>query len=71
MCCHGFYRAASEGPMYGYLGYTEDEVVSTDFVGDRRYFTLWPEADVPEVVHHCAHMPFIIAVKGGVGVWQS
>jgi glyceraldehyde 3-phosphate dehydrogenase len=36
MCCHGFYRAASEGPMYGYLGYTEDDVVSTDFVGDRR-----------------------------------
>ncbi|CAK9876735.1 unnamed protein product [Sphagnum jensenii] len=29
-------KAASEGPMYGYLGYTEDDVVSTDFVGDRR-----------------------------------
>jgi glyceraldehyde-3-phosphate dehydrogenase/erythrose-4-phosphate dehydrogenase len=30
------YRAASEGPMFGYLGYTEDDVVSTDFVGDSR-----------------------------------
>ncbi len=47
--------------MYGYLGYTEDDVVSTDFVGDRRYFSLIPEADVPEVCsslcshafHHC------------------
>ena len=28
------FRAASEGPMKGYLGYTEDAVVSTDFVGD-------------------------------------
>lgn len=27
-------KAASEGPMKGILGYTEDEVVSTDFVGD-------------------------------------
>jgi len=27
-------RAASEGPMRGILGYTEDEVVSTDFLGD-------------------------------------
>jgi glyceraldehyde 3-phosphate dehydrogenase len=27
-------RAASEGEMKGILGYTEDEVVSTDFVGD-------------------------------------
>lgn len=27
-------KAASEGPMKGVLGYTEDEVVSTDFVGD-------------------------------------
>ncbi|XP_068114164.1 glyceraldehyde-3-phosphate dehydrogenase [Hyperolius riggenbachi] len=29
-------KAASEGPMKGILGYTEDEVVSTDFNGDRR-----------------------------------
>ena len=28
------YRKASEGPMKGYLGYTEDQVVSTDFLGD-------------------------------------
>jgi glyceraldehyde 3-phosphate dehydrogenase len=26
-------KAASEGPMAGILGYTEDEVVSTDFLG--------------------------------------
>lgn len=29
-------KAASEGPMKGILGYTEDDVVSTDFVGDDR-----------------------------------
>ena len=29
-------KAASEGAMAGILGYTEDEVVSTDFQGDRR-----------------------------------
>merc|ERR1719369_1034857 len=27
-------KAASEGPMKGYLGYTEDNVVSSDFIGD-------------------------------------
>ena len=27
-------KAASEGPMAGVLGYTEDEVVSTDFLGE-------------------------------------
>jgi len=27
-------KAASEGPMKGILGYTEDQVVSTDFTGD-------------------------------------
>lgn len=27
-------KAASEGPLKGVLGYTEDEVVSTDFTGD-------------------------------------
>jgi glyceraldehyde 3-phosphate dehydrogenase len=26
-------KSASEGPMAGILGYTEDEVVSTDFLG--------------------------------------
>jgi glyceraldehyde 3-phosphate dehydrogenase len=29
-------KAASEGPMKGVLGYTEEEVVSSDFIGDRR-----------------------------------
>jgi glyceraldehyde 3-phosphate dehydrogenase len=29
-------KAASEGPMSGVLGYTEEEVVSSDFIGDRR-----------------------------------
>merc|ERR1712082_113032 len=27
-------KKASEGPMKGFLGYTEDQVVSTDFLGD-------------------------------------
>lgn len=27
-------KAASEGPMKGILGYTEDLVVSSDFIGD-------------------------------------
>ena len=27
-------KAAAEGPMKGVLSYTEDEVVSTDFLGD-------------------------------------
>jgi glyceraldehyde 3-phosphate dehydrogenase len=27
-------KAAAEGPMKGYLAYTEDEVVSSDFIGD-------------------------------------
>jgi glyceraldehyde 3-phosphate dehydrogenase len=29
-------KAAAEGPMKGILGYTEDQVVSTDFCGDSR-----------------------------------
>ncbi|XP_953048.1 glyceraldehyde-3-phosphate dehydrogenase, putative [Theileria annulata] len=29
-------KAAAEGPMKGVLGYTEDEVVSSDFVDDKR-----------------------------------
>lgn len=29
-------KAASEGPLKGVLGYTEDEVVSADFIGDAR-----------------------------------
>lgn len=30
------FREESEGGMKGILGYTEDDVVSTDFVGDSR-----------------------------------
>lgn len=41
-----FCRAASEGSMYGILGYTEDDVVSNDFVGDARY-------DFPQVLRFC------------------
>jgi glyceraldehyde 3-phosphate dehydrogenase len=29
-------KAASEGSMKGVLGYTDEEVVSSDFIGDRR-----------------------------------
>jgi glyceraldehyde 3-phosphate dehydrogenase len=29
-------KTAAAGPMKGILGYTEDEVVSSDFIGDRR-----------------------------------
>ena len=29
-------KAASEGELKGILGYTEDEVVSSDFIGDAR-----------------------------------
>lgn len=29
-------RQESEGKMKGILGYTEDDVVSTDFIGDSR-----------------------------------
>lgn len=31
-----FDREESEGKLKGILGYTEDDVVSTDFVGDSR-----------------------------------
>jgi glyceraldehyde 3-phosphate dehydrogenase len=29
-------KAAAEGPMAGYLGYTDEEVVSSDFITDAR-----------------------------------
>jgi glyceraldehyde 3-phosphate dehydrogenase len=29
-------KAAADGPMKGILGYTEDQVVSSDFIGDNR-----------------------------------
>lgn len=31
-----FFREASEGKLKGIVGYTEDDVVSTDFIGDNR-----------------------------------
>jgi glyceraldehyde 3-phosphate dehydrogenase len=33
---HAAMKAAAEGPMKGILGYTEEEIVSSDFIGDRR-----------------------------------
>lgn len=30
-------KEESEGKLKGILGYTEDDVVSTDFIGDSRY----------------------------------
>jgi len=33
---HAAMKAASEGPMSGVLGYTEEAVVSSDFIGDAR-----------------------------------
>ncbi|KAF9624990.1 hypothetical protein IFM89_016810 [Coptis chinensis] len=30
-------KVESEGKLKGILGYTEDDVVSTDFIGDNRY----------------------------------
>lgn len=32
---HAAMKAASDGAMKGYLGYTDEEVVSSDFIGDR------------------------------------
>merc|ERR1719431_1544058 len=34
--CMVIKEASESGPMKGYLGYTEDMVVSTDFLGDKR-----------------------------------
>ena len=39
-------RAASEGPMKGVLGYTEDKVVATDFRGDSRTSIFDAEAGI-------------------------
>ena len=33
---HAAMKAASEGPMKGILGYTEEQLVSSDFIGDPR-----------------------------------
>lgn len=35
-----WFRNAAEGPLIGILGYTDDDVVSSDFIGDSRY-TNW------------------------------
>ena len=40
------YSKASEGPMKGYLGYTEDQVVSTDFLGDPHSSTFDAKAGI-------------------------
>jgi len=29
-------KAAADGPLKGILGYTDEEIVSADFIGDRR-----------------------------------
>ena len=42
----GAMKAASEGPMKGVLGYTEDKVVSTDFRGDTRTSIFDAEAGI-------------------------
>ncbi len=39
-------RGASEGPMRGVLGYTEDPVVSSDFIGDRHSSIFDAEAGI-------------------------
>jgi glyceraldehyde 3-phosphate dehydrogenase len=39
-------KAASEGPMAGVLGYTEEPVVSSDFIGDRRSSIFDAEAGI-------------------------
>lgn len=39
-------KAASEGPMKGILGYTEDQVVSSDFIGDNRSSIFDAEAGI-------------------------
>jgi glyceraldehyde 3-phosphate dehydrogenase len=39
-------KAASEGPLKGILGYTEDKVVSTDFIGDARTSIFDAEAGI-------------------------
>eukprot|EP00276_Gloeochaete_wittrockiana_P007623 CAMPEP_0184649292 /NCGR_PEP_ID=MMETSP0308-20130426/6618_1 /TAXON_ID=38269 /ORGANISM="Gloeochaete witrockiana, Strain SAG 46.84" /LENGTH=336 /DNA_ID=CAMNT_0027081895 /DNA_START=58 /DNA_END=1068 /DNA_ORIENTATION=+ len=39
-------KTASEGPLNGILGYTEDAVVSSDFIGDRRSSIFDAEAGI-------------------------
>mmetsp|Transcript_2852 Transcript_2852/g.10847 ORF Transcript_2852/g.10847 Transcript_2852/m.10847 type:complete len:335 (+) Transcript_2852:86-1090(+) len=40
-------KAASEGPMAGILGYTEDDVVSSDFIGDVHTSIFDAKAGIP------------------------
>nr|QHX41469.1 glyceraldehyde 3-phosphate dehydrogenase [Halisarca dujardinii] len=40
-------KKASEGPMKGVMGYTEDDVVSSDFIGDTRSSILDVKASIP------------------------
>ena len=40
-------RAAAEGPLKGILGYTEDAVVSTDFIGETCTSVFDASAGVP------------------------
>jgi glyceraldehyde 3-phosphate dehydrogenase len=39
-------KAAADGPMKGVLGYTEDAVVSSDFIGDARTSIFDAEAGI-------------------------
>jgi glyceraldehyde 3-phosphate dehydrogenase len=39
-------KEASEGPLKGILGYTEDQVVSADFIGDERSSIFDAEAGI-------------------------
>lgn len=40
-------KAAAEGPLKGILGYTEDDVVSTDFIGDTHSSIFDAKAGIP------------------------
>ncbi|KAI5713381.1 glyceraldehyde-3-phosphate dehydrogenase 2 isoform X2 [Diaphorina citri] len=40
-------KAAAEGPLAGILGYTEDEVVSSDFIGDTHSSIFDAQAGIP------------------------
>uniref|UniRef100_A0A1B6DTB5 Glyceraldehyde 3-phosphate dehydrogenase catalytic domain-containing protein n=3 Tax=Clastoptera arizonana TaxID=38151 RepID=A0A1B6DTB5_9HEMI len=40
-------KAAADGPLKGILGYTEDEVVSSDFIGDTHSSIFDAKAGIP------------------------
>lgn len=40
-------KAAAEGPLKGILGYTEDDVVSSDFIGDNHSSIFDAKAGIP------------------------